>query len=261
MRRTLTLGQLFAGATIAIAVVVVAAFVLFVRSSRASILTTAQHQQKLVADRVEARVVRELGRAQRVLEDVERAVRAGAVAVDEPLPLEAALFTSMIDDVDLEEVTFTKDRVTSVDWVTVPARRHGAGSDDAPDVRGRSGRGPARHAGLERSALVRARPRGAGARTTRRGQRAEGHRGRRRTLPRRRARRPRDEQARCDRPGSIHPRPGRGRGAHRAPGHGTEARRAASGSPHRPVRSHRHPRRRDPHGLRSTAAGDPGPPP
>ena len=115
MRRTLTLGQLFAGATIAIAVVVVAAFVLFVRSSRASILTTAQHQQKLVADRVEARVVRELGRAQRVLEDVERAVRAGAVAVDEPLPLEAALFTSMIDDVDLEEVTFTRATLLKYD--------------------------------------------------------------------------------------------------------------------------------------------------
>ncbi len=107
MRRRLTLGQLFGGATVAIAVVVVLAFTLFVRASRASILKESQREQDLVAGRVEARVVRELGRAQRVLEDVERGIRAGSVTVDDPLALEAHLFTWVVDDVHLEEVTVT----------------------------------------------------------------------------------------------------------------------------------------------------------
>ena len=115
MRRTLTLGQLFTGATIAIAVVVVTAFALFVRSSHRSILVASQRQQERVAVRVETRVVRELGRAQRVLEAVERGIHAGSVAVDQPLALEDALFTRILDDTHLEEVTFTRASVVRYD--------------------------------------------------------------------------------------------------------------------------------------------------
>ena len=108
MRRRVTLGQLFTGATIAIAIVVVSAFTLFVRASHASILKSSQRQQELVAGRVEARVVRELGRAERVLENVERAVHAGALPVDDLEDLEQAFFTRIVDDSHLEEVTFTR---------------------------------------------------------------------------------------------------------------------------------------------------------
>jgi adenylate cyclase len=108
MRRRVTLGQLFTGATIAIAIVVISAFVLFVRSSHRSILIASQRQQERVASRVETRVVRELGRAQRVLEAVERAILSGAVPVDDQPDLEAAIYTRVIDDPHLEEVTFTR---------------------------------------------------------------------------------------------------------------------------------------------------------
>jgi len=247
-----------------------------------------------------------------VLEDVERAVRAGAVAVDEPLPLEAALFTSMIDDVDLEEVTFTRATLLKYDegaaqlapegrWqlsvnrsangaivtrstrratdgsyavatrprgkdttlATVPFRPDGTAPDPtthptfgaaaAEDLRGTPVWSDLHWSELDLAAPARER------RVVVSVQKAiEDGAGHflgvvRVGLVTNRL----DAIAQVP----IHPRPGRGRGAHRAPGHGTEARRAASGSPHRPVRSHRHPRRRDPHGLRSTAAGDPGPPP
>jgi ABC-type dipeptide/oligopeptide/nickel transport system permease subunit len=60
-----TLGQVFGAATIAIAVVVIASFAFFVRTTRSSILQVSKKKQELVAQRVEARVVRELGRAVR----------------------------------------------------------------------------------------------------------------------------------------------------------------------------------------------------
>lgn len=108
MRRTVTLGQLFTGATIAVAIVVVTAFALFVRSSHRSILAASQSKQEAIAGRVETRVVRELGRAERVLHAVETAIHAGALSVDDPRALEAALFTRVLDDTHLEEVTFTR---------------------------------------------------------------------------------------------------------------------------------------------------------
>jgi adenylate cyclase len=115
MRRSLTLGQLFTGASIAIALVVVTAFTLFVRSSHRAILVSSQRQQQRVAARVETRVVRELGRAQRVLEAVERGIHSGAVSVDQPLALEGALFARILDDTHLEEVTFTRASLLKYD--------------------------------------------------------------------------------------------------------------------------------------------------
>ncbi|MEA2747290.1 MAG: adenylate cyclase [Myxococcales bacterium] len=115
MRRRVTLGQLFTGATIAIAIVVITAFTLFVRASHASILRSSQEQQRLVAGRVEARVVRELGRAQRVLENVERGIRTGALDIDDQTDLEQSLFTRMVDESHLEEVTFTRANLLKYD--------------------------------------------------------------------------------------------------------------------------------------------------
>jgi hypothetical protein len=133
----------FGAATVAIAIVVVTAFVLFVRSSHASILQASERQQDRVARRVEARVVRELGRAQRVLEDVERGIRAGAIDVDQPLPFEASFFTRVLDEPHLEEVTFTRASLLGYDangdaqlapagrWQLSVRRTHGARRRDA----------------------------------------------------------------------------------------------------------------------------------
>ena len=115
MVRRVTLAQVFGAATIAITVVVVTSFMLFVGRSRASTLKTAQRQQDLAARRVEARVVGELGRARRALEDVERGIGSGAIVVDDPRATEGDLFTRILNDSHLEEVTFTRARLVGHD--------------------------------------------------------------------------------------------------------------------------------------------------
>jgi adenylate cyclase len=113
--KRVTLAQVFGAAAIAITIVVVAAFALFVERTRTSAMRTAQRQQDLAARRIEARVVRELSRAERVLDDVERAIRSGAVAIDDARALEADLFTRVVDDTHLEEVTFTRASLLGYD--------------------------------------------------------------------------------------------------------------------------------------------------
>ena len=103
-----TIGQFFAAAALAVVAVVVTAFVLFVNTSHASILKAAERQQDAAAHRVEARVVGELGRAARALDDVEHAIRTGAVVVDDPASLEGNLFTRVSWDTHLEEIAFTR---------------------------------------------------------------------------------------------------------------------------------------------------------
>lgn len=110
-----TLRQFFAAASIAVVVVVVAAFALFRRSSRESILKAAQQQQEQAATRIEARVVRELGRARRALEDVERGIHTGATSVDDPASLEATLFTRLSAEPHLVELTFTRATLLGYD--------------------------------------------------------------------------------------------------------------------------------------------------
>ena len=105
--KRVTLAQVFSAAAIAITIVVVASFVLFVERSRSSALQTAKRKQDVAAKRIEARVIRELSRAERVLEQIERAIASGVVSVDDSRSLEGALFTRIVDDSHLEEVTFT----------------------------------------------------------------------------------------------------------------------------------------------------------
>lgn len=105
--RRVTLAQVFAGATVAIAIVVVLAFAAYMGKSRASILEASRRQQELVARRVQSRVVRELGRARAALDDVDRAIRSGAVSAEQASTLEPTLFLTVLDDEHLEEATFT----------------------------------------------------------------------------------------------------------------------------------------------------------
>ncbi|HEY8079542.1 MAG TPA: hypothetical protein VIF62_35675, partial [Labilithrix sp.] len=106
--KRLTLGQVFVLATAAAAVVVALGLASFVRSAHKVMLASARRQNELEAKHVDTRVLSELERAKRVLDDVERSIRAGAVTVDTPPHLEPALFMSMLDDARLEEVAFTR---------------------------------------------------------------------------------------------------------------------------------------------------------
>ena len=106
--KRVTLAQVFGAAILATVIVVVASFALFVETARSTALRTAQRKQDVAARRIEARVVHELKRAERVLEDVERAMRLGTVTIDDPRSLEGDLFKRIVDDEHIEEVTFTR---------------------------------------------------------------------------------------------------------------------------------------------------------
>src|SRR4051794_35403592 len=96
-----TLGQVFALALAAVALIVGGAFALFLRSAKASILESSDRLRVAAARHVEANVVRELGRAERALENVERGIRSGAIGVNDPAALEADLFTQVLGDAHL----------------------------------------------------------------------------------------------------------------------------------------------------------------
>jgi adenylate cyclase len=101
--------------TLAIALVVVVAFALFLRSSRASILAAADALRIAAAHRIEKNVGEALGHAESALEHFEAASRAGAIEVGDDEALEADVFTLMLSDPHLEEVTFTRATLLSYD--------------------------------------------------------------------------------------------------------------------------------------------------
>ncbi|HEX3594215.1 MAG TPA: adenylate/guanylate cyclase domain-containing protein [Polyangiaceae bacterium] len=107
-----TLGQVFLAALVASAVVVSVAASAVVSGSRASILDASDRQRRAEAHRIEARVAASLGRAERVLGKVERAVRTQAVDPADRGRVEGLLFTELIDEPALEEVTFTHARLS-----------------------------------------------------------------------------------------------------------------------------------------------------
>ena len=80
MRRP-TLGQFFAVSAAIVAAGVSISFLRLEQRARTSVTRTARERQGQTAVRVEGRVQRELGRAQRVVENTERAIRAGAIDV------------------------------------------------------------------------------------------------------------------------------------------------------------------------------------
>ena len=104
----LTLGQVLVLGAAGIAVLLAALLFAFLESSRRSILQTSHTLRAAAARRVEEQVRRELGEAERALENVEREIRSGSVDVDDLLRAESALFNEIIDNPRLAEATFTR---------------------------------------------------------------------------------------------------------------------------------------------------------
>ncbi len=107
-----TLGQAFFAAIVAVAVVVAAAFAVFLSSSRASISIRRSGSARAEAHRIEARG-RRVARPRRVGAERGRARRSHPRhRTRRPKRLEALLFTELVGSPDLEEVTFTRARLT-----------------------------------------------------------------------------------------------------------------------------------------------------
>jgi adenylate cyclase len=101
-----TLIQLFLITTVGITVVVGALFAVFVRSSRASIVQRSRDLRDAAARDIGARVGSELGIARQAMDEVERSLRLSAVKLDDPLQIEALLFTELQNHPTLSDITF-----------------------------------------------------------------------------------------------------------------------------------------------------------
>jgi adenylate cyclase len=104
--RSVTLGQLFVAAAVLCCAVLGSAGTLFWRSSERAALAASERSRQRVARAAEARVAEALGTATRVLDDVERALRAGVVLAAPGRELEALLYSVLLGAERLSEVTF-----------------------------------------------------------------------------------------------------------------------------------------------------------
>jgi adenylate cyclase len=113
--RRLTLRELFAGAALAIGLVVALAVFAFLQHSRREILAASERLRLSAAHRVEEQVTNALRHAEDALDDVERDIHSGAISPDNLGALEVALFGQLADAPHLEEVTFTRATLLAYD--------------------------------------------------------------------------------------------------------------------------------------------------
>lgn len=109
--RRLTLRRFFTLTALAVALVVAVSGALLVRRARRAVLDEARARQLEAASRMQREVGDELDRARRAIEDLERAIVAGAIPYDTPSALEAPLLVRLLADPHLEELTFTRGRL------------------------------------------------------------------------------------------------------------------------------------------------------
>jgi len=114
-----TLVQLFVLTTLAVALAVGATFYAFLESSRQSIVERSDRLRDSEALRVGARLSEELGVAAKTLDDIETAMRFGALRVEEPALVETRLFSELLSHPMLSDVSLTH------------AERHGEESADS----------------------------------------------------------------------------------------------------------------------------------
>ncbi len=102
-----TLTRLFVACLAVVTLLVGGLFLVFLESSRRSMLRSAEIVGASAAARVAARVQSDLGRAEHALDDVETGIRHDAIDCMTPSSIEPELFATLLDDPSLAEATFT----------------------------------------------------------------------------------------------------------------------------------------------------------
>lgn len=103
----LTLAQWFLLATLSVALAVGATFYAFLDSSRRSILARSDELRDMAAQRIDVALSSELGVEATALDDVARSIRFGALQTDDPVAVEARLFSELLDHPTLSDITLT----------------------------------------------------------------------------------------------------------------------------------------------------------
>src|SRR5260370_9920419 len=109
-RRGLTLGRALTLALGGLALVVALLLGLLLRRWGDSLLAASEGRGDAASRSAEGVVARTLGGAESSLRDVEMQARSGALRVDDPLSVERALFSLLLSNSDLSEVTVTGAR-------------------------------------------------------------------------------------------------------------------------------------------------------
>ena len=122
MRGHLTLGRAFILMGLVVAVLLGVLLAVILRGWRLSVMDRARSLREEASRTIGTQVENELYQAQRVLEDVEKLVRLGAVRPDDPLSLEASLFAQVVANPRLAEVSFTAARASGTPWELAAAR-------------------------------------------------------------------------------------------------------------------------------------------
>lgn len=121
-RGHLTLVRVFVLAGLGVTVLLGALLAVLLRGWRASAMDQARTLREEASRTIGAEVEAELYQAQRVLEDVEKLVRLDVVHPDDPASLEASLFTQVLANPRLAEVSLTVARATGTPWQVAVVR-------------------------------------------------------------------------------------------------------------------------------------------
>lgn len=107
LTRRLTLGHVFYLSLLALTLLLAALFTVLLEGSRRSIVKSSEQLREAFSDRIDDEVLRGLRAAEKALLDLERQIRSGAREAEQPLSLEASLFSVVLNNPDLAEVTLT----------------------------------------------------------------------------------------------------------------------------------------------------------
>jgi adenylate cyclase len=111
-RPWLTLGRLLGLAIAAVALPAGITFYVFFESSQQSILARSETLRQRAAQQIDEELTADLGVAADSLQDVERAVRFGALDPSDPAAIEARLFSELLDHPSLSDLSFTHAVIT-----------------------------------------------------------------------------------------------------------------------------------------------------
>jgi adenylate cyclase len=106
-RPWLTLGRLLALAIVAVALPAGTAFYVFFESAQRSILARSESMRERAAAQIDEELTADLGVAGASLEDLERAMRHGALDSSDPAAIEARLFSELLDRPTLSDLSFS----------------------------------------------------------------------------------------------------------------------------------------------------------
>ena len=115
LHAAVSLGRLFLLGTLGIALAVGLSFYALLESSRASILARSDTLRERAAQQIDQQISQELGVAATTLDQIERAMRLGALDAASPEAIEAHLFTEILDHPTLSDVTVTRASFTDYD--------------------------------------------------------------------------------------------------------------------------------------------------